>query len=244
MAREQQSRCFVLLHSPLLGPASWEWVATVLRQRNELVVVPSFAGFDSATEPFWQWCTGLAVEAIEGLPVDMPVVLVGHSASGLLLPPVSTGCAAAGHTVVASVFADAQIPDDVPADGDWFLDHARSISRAGRLPPWSEWWGEGAMDALVPDPERRARIVAELQSVPLTYLEEAPPPGNGPLGRPTNLRFSSVYIATADVARGRGWPVVEVPGEHLHMTVDPEAVAAQLISIANDAIGSTWRYVT
>ena len=92
------------------------------------------------------------------------------------------------------------------------------------------------MEALVPDPERRRQIVAELGSVPLTYLEEAPPPSDGPLGRVTYLRFSSVYAATAEVARSRGWTVVQVDGEHLHMAVDPDAVAAELISIADEAI--------
>jgi hypothetical protein len=233
MAVEPPGRCFVLLHSPLLGPAVWQWVAAALRQRRETVVVPSFAGIDAATEPIWQWCVARAIRAIERLPSGMPVVLVGHSASGLLLPPVSSASAAIGHPAVASVFADAQIPHDAPVEDDGFFDHARSIAREGRLPPWSEWWGEGAMEALVPDPARRLQILAELAPTPLVYLEEASPPSAGPLGRVTYLRFSSVYAATAELARTRGWQVIELEGEHLHMAVDPESVTRELIEIAS-----------
>ena len=37
----------------------------------------------------------------------------------------------------------------------------------------------------------------------------------------------------ADEARARGWPVVHIPGEHLHQIVDPPAVATALLDLLN-----------
>jgi hypothetical protein len=39
----------------------------------------------------------------------------------------------------------------------------------------------------------------------------------------------------ADAARARGWLVDELPGEHLHLAVDPPAVAAKLVALAERA---------
>ena len=46
------------------------------------------------------------------------------------------------------------------------------------------------------------------------------------------LLFGPPYDAAAEEARGRGWPVIELPGQHLHIVVDPAAVARALLEMA------------
>lgn len=49
------------------------------------------------------------------------------------------------------------------------------------------------------------------------------------------LRFSELFHQHADAAGARGWVVDDIPGEHLHMTVDAAAVAAKLVALADRA---------
>ena len=44
------------------------------------------------------------------------------------------------------------------------------------------------------------------------------------------LLFSDVYADSARQAAGRGWPVTRLPGHHLAMLTEPEAVAATLLT--------------
>ena len=46
------------------------------------------------------------------------------------------------------------------------------------------------------------------------------------------LLLSDAYRDEAVDARSRGWPVREIAGSHLHMVVDPEAVAVTLEEMA------------
>jgi hypothetical protein len=46
--------------------------------------------------------------------------------------------------------------------------------------------------------------------------------------------FSQGYEGQAEEARGRGWPVRTVSGEHLHQVVDPAGVASALLDLAAD----------
>jgi hypothetical protein len=43
--------------------------------------------------------------------------------------------------------------------------------------------------------------------------------------------FGPSYAAMAEDARERGWPVSEIPGEHLHQIVEPAAVAERLLTM-------------
>src|SRR5437660_788565 len=58
-----------------------------------------------------------------------------------------------------------------------------------------------------------------------------------PVRSPGYPRFSPAYRQAADEARERGWPVTEIPGEHLHQIVAPAAVAATLVRFVESATG-------
>ena len=214
---------FALVASPLVGPAGWQWLAGALRARGAPVIVPDLAPTDSEP-PVWRAHVDRVAEQLGGAT---GVVLVGHSAAGRLIPLV------ADRTGGACLFLDAQLPVDVlpPGDDDWFLAHVRSIARAGVLPKWSEWWGDGAWEALVPDATRRAVLGDALPEASLASVEEVPPAPETPL-RAAYVQLSAVYDTEADVAATRGWPVARLTAQHLHFAVDEDAVADVLLATA------------
>ena len=63
----------------------------------------------------------------------------------------------------------------------------------------------------------------------VVFADAGLPAADGPT-RARYLLFSEGYGPEAAAARQRGWPVIELPGSHLHMLVDPAAVAAALVS--------------
>src|SRR3954469_17423614 len=100
---------FVLIHSPLVGPLTWQPVADELRRMGAAVVVPSLRDADPHAGPYWQAHAHAVVDAINRLAPTEPPVLVGHSGAGVLLPAVR---ATLGRPVAAYIFADAGIPED------------------------------------------------------------------------------------------------------------------------------------
>ncbi len=78
---------FVLIHSPLVGPGTWTPVARELERRGRQVVVPSLLGAATAPPPQWGYCVD-AVRSATGM-LSTPIVLVGHSGGGLLLPAIT-----------------------------------------------------------------------------------------------------------------------------------------------------------
>lgn len=218
-------RVIALVHSPLTGSSVWRRAARELERRGETVVVPSLAG---ASEGGWR---SVVAAARASLVNDAPVTIAGHSNSGLLLPSIADGLSDA-----RLLFVDAGIPPGngvVPLADTEFLTFVRGLAKDGRLPPWSRWWGEGAMREVVPDEAARREIEADMPTVPLAYLEgaaEAPP--GWERRRCAYLRFSEPYLVAENEARARGWPTAVVRGSHLQMVVDPVAVADAIIRLA------------
>jgi hypothetical protein len=220
---------FGLVHSPAVGPLTWEPVAGALRRRGHVADVPRLAA-DGPIES-WRDCVDAVRRALSS--IEEPLVLAGHSNAGLLLPAIAE---AVTMPIATLVFVDS----DLPTEGSiflappWFLDQLRSMAEDGRLPPWSSWFGEDAMRDLVPDDELREALMREVPSLPLSYFEEEAPVPAGWDAVPCGcLVFSPAYAEAADEARRRGWPVEEFQGAgHLHLVVDPEAVADALIRLS------------
>jgi hypothetical protein len=170
--------------------------------------------------------------AAEAIETDEETVIVGHSAAGSVLPVV------AGLTpnVRQVVFVDASVPPcegTCSAGGD-FLAALQGLATSGTLPVWSQWWGEGVLQALVPDDARRREIERELPALPLAFFE-------APIGVPDGwcagdggfLLLSEFYRSDAGRAAALGWPVVERPGAHLDMVNEEEEIAAILVGLAD-----------
>jgi hypothetical protein len=105
----------------------------------------------------------------------------------------------------------------------------------GLLPPWTSWWQESDVAELFPDAEVRARVEAEQPRMPLAYYDHLPPaPDDWDRPRCAYLWFAPPYDTAADLASARGWPTTHVPGNHLHMLLDPNAVADAVLEMAGD----------
>jgi hypothetical protein len=116
----------------------------------------------------------------------------------------------------------------VPAD---LLTTLRPLAVDGVLPPWSEWFGPGVMDALVPDAATRATIVAELPRLPIRYFDDAvevPAAWSDDLAAGYVL-LSAPYAPDAAAARARAWPVREHPSSHLAIVTDAAAVTDAIV---------------
>jgi len=223
---------FLLVHSPLVGPSTWLPVARELVRRGHGALVPSLLGAADAPPPHWRHCVSAVREQV-GKPRD-PIVLVGHSGAGLLLPAIAD-CVSA--TVSRLLFVDSGIPvrtGETPVVPQRFIDELATLAVGGRLPPWSKWWGEDAMSDLIPDEGQRDMLAAEMPSVSLDHLRERIPSPAGwdrvPCGY---LLLSDAYIDAAAEARERGWRVEHIIGaQHLHIVVAPGAVTDALLRLA------------
>ena len=224
---------FVLVHSPLVGPSTWTPVARELERRGRQVVVPSLLGAATAPPPQWRYCVDAVRAATSTL--SNPIVLVGHSGGGLLLPAI-TG--AVSPAVSRLIFVDSGVPattGDTPLAPPPFRAHLRTLAANGTLPPWSTWWGDEAMRELVPDEAARAALERELPSLPLSYFEESVPSPAGWDRVPcAYLLLSDAYRDAARGARAREWRVEEIAGaQHLHLVVAPATVTDVLIQLAD-----------
>jgi hypothetical protein len=228
----------VLVHSPLVGCASWELVAAELAGRGYEVRVPDLTVTVTAGPPY---CLRQA-EVIARSAAGQPAILIGHSGAGPLL-------AAAGaliDQVRGYVFVDAGLPipgqawmDTVPPE---LAAQVRGMADAqGWLPPWPQWWGDEAMAELIPDAEARRRFAAGCPRLPLAMFEEVHPPApDRPEAPGAYLLLSDAYLDEAARARELGWPVIEQMTHHLALLTEPGRVAGsvrKLIGLAQGNVG-------
>ncbi|MBV9525220.1 MAG: alpha/beta hydrolase [Candidatus Dormibacteraeota bacterium] len=221
---------FALLHSPSVGPSTWHPVAEELRRRGHAVAVPDVRAVASSPPPYAERVVQLATAQCAALNGDALLVAVGHSNAGLFLPALA-------HAIGARmmVFVDASVPPDaglaemVPAR---FAAELRRKAVDGVLPRWTDWWSEEDVAALFADAETRRRVVDEQPQLPLAYYEErVAVPEDWASTAAAYLLFGPPYTEVAYAAGARGWPVAHVPGEHLHMVVDPHAVTDALLDL-------------
>ena len=124
---------FALVHSPLVGPGTWSPVARELERLGHGAVVPSLLGSGKIPPRHWRRCVEAAREAMR--TGAEPIVLVGHSGGGLLLPSIADAVAP---PVSGLIFVDSGLPEtngETPTAVPAFLDHLRSLAVDGTLPP-------------------------------------------------------------------------------------------------------------
>ena len=218
----------VLVHSPMVGALTWTATAEELNRHGVATVVPDLAGADDHDGIVRAVATALRHTALRN-KVATPIVLIGHSGAGRHLP----GLASAVPGVALLVYVDAALAtpgrswfDDVPAERAATL---RELADGqGRLPPWSEWFPPGALDALLPERGLRERFLAGVPRLPLSYFTEPAPPATWS-GPQVYLRLSEAYLDEARTMRTDGVPVLTLPSHHLAMLTDPAAVAGAIL---------------
>ena len=231
---------FVLVHSPLVGPSTWHPVARELEGNGRVALVPSLV--DIARAPVPQWAHACRTVRAGTAHLRRPVILVGHSGAGLLLPAIAAGLSC---PVAGLLFVDTFLPPSagtvalVPAE---FLDDLRARAHGGVLPPWHRWFGEDALRGLVRDNAMRARLEAEMPRLPMSYFEGRPPvPEGWDRRRCAYLLLSEEpYAGAAADARARGWPTAALPGaHHLSPVTHPQAVTDALLALERALLEAT-----
>ena len=162
---------------------------------------------------------------------DEDTVIVGHSGAGAVLPVVA---AQLRWTPRQIVFVDDVCPTRVGAfrAGGGLLLMLRELATNGRLAQWSQWWGEGVMEALIRDDRRRREIEPELPHVPLAFYDT-------PIEVPTAwCQRAAAYVLLSEAYRPEavpvialGWPVVERLGEHLDIVNDEQEIVQMLVGL-------------
>jgi pimeloyl-ACP methyl ester carboxylesterase len=221
----------LLVHSPVVGPTTWAHTANALQDKDFRCYVPDATGVAAADPPYYPKFADVAAEAVHGSG-DEPVVLVGHSAAGPLLPAIADVLSG---RVTAAVFSDAQLPHPGLS---WFdtapqplQDQLRGMVSDGMLPPWDHWFPPGAIAELLPDAELRRAVSAEIPTLPVAFFEEpAPLTRNWDTVRCAFLRLSAPYDLAANEAERMGWWVARRDWDHLRMLTDPGGMADLIVA--------------
>jgi hypothetical protein len=208
----------LLLHSPLVGPATWSLLAPALQARGHDVVVPDLRSGLREGAPYY---ANLA--ALIGAVADADRVAVVHSGAGALVPILGP--------LRGAVFIDALLPH--PGES-WFAgvppelaDRLHGLAKDGTLPPWHAWWPKGALERLLPDRVLGSAFLGEQEELPLGYFEE-PAPDIALCVPAAYLQLSEAYAADVDSADEAGWPVLRLKLHHLAMLTHPIVVADAL----------------
>jgi hypothetical protein len=226
---------FFLLHSPAVGPTTWKWVSEELQGMGHevkiLVISPP------ATLQGWR---GVVEEVVSQVTHKDDGIFVAHSGAGPLLPTIVEQSKVRDPSMV---FVDAGLPviaTDTPLMPEAFLKQLSAIAEDDLLPPWSEWFGPGVMASLIPDSNMRELIEIELPRIPLGYFYgSVPPVRQWPAVRNGYVLLSEGYLDDAEEARRRGWPVMELLGDHLDLVTKAPEVALAIVqaSISPNALG-------
>lgn len=225
----------VLVHSPFLGPASLRPLADALAAQGHPAVLLDLRP-SVVAPPVHQVLLGAFADAMSEELLEGPVVLIGHSGAGPLLPAFADSLEEA---VTGLVFVDAGLPtpgrswrDTVPAS---LYAELRASSREGQLPRWQRWFDPDPLETLVTDPTLRAEIADESPEVPIAFLKEERPEveWTGPAGY---VLLSPPYEPDAEAAESKGWPVRRLNTHHLAPATDPEPVAQAVLEVLSNLL--------
>lgn len=223
----------VLVPSPLMGPSTWEPVAADLRRQNCKVVIPRLVDTATNVMPYWEQHAQAVWQSLRQFPESQPLVLIGHSGAGSLLPAINMIC---GHPTLAYLFVDAKLPhgglsrlaEMEQTDPEQSRELRAALERGERYPNWSD---EDFSEA-IPQEQFRSSMLAEVRprgldffTEPLPMIEEWP---DAPCGY---LQFSGAYTSQGQRAQRERWLYQHCEAGHFHMLVDPTGVANQLLEM-------------
>lgn len=165
----------LLVHSPLLTPATWDPLRPHLEAAGWRVAVPDLRPVVEAPSFHAAACTAAAASVTPGAPT----VVVGHSRAGAYLPSIAD---AVGSDRLDVVFVDARLPHpgnswvgSLPPERATWL---REIAVSGRLPTWDTWFPAESIDDLLPDPGQRRHVLHGSPKLPWKVVSEVlPAPG-------------------------------------------------------------------
>ena len=234
---QPEVRQLVLVHSPLVGPGFWQPVADALCARGVRAHAPRLPSLEYSYAPYWlAHAAGIA----NTLPADAELVLVGHSAAGLLLPAIGRlqRNRRARARIAGYLFIDCDLPRDGASRLDLWDDQAaaarlRERVGAGMLPRWRD----DDLRSQLPDADQRAAFVAGLPSVPMhMYDEPVMVPDDWPEARCGYLGLSDQYGGAEARAHALGWPCRQLALHHLAPLTHVDACAAAIIELCAELV--------
>jgi hypothetical protein len=231
----------VLAHSPLAGPESWGHLPEALRDAGGPALQVVVVDADDRVAPFARAYVASAAAQITAAQPQGPVVLVGHSGAGYLLPQLGSTQRSARRALGGYVFFDAGVPHGRGAsrlglmrteDADFAAELSAVLESGGVFPTWTD----EDLAALVPDDAVRRALVGSLRPRGLEFFTEPLPfPADWPDAPCGYVQLSAAYADPARVTRSRGWTVVDWPedgaGGHFAACADPVGVAALLLDL-------------
>ncbi|MEM7325457.1 MAG: hypothetical protein AAF531_20390 [Actinomycetota bacterium] len=235
---------WLLVPSPVLGPASWGPVAAVMDELGQSVTIArttmtSAADLDHVTP----WVNEIL--ALDPPSAGTQTVVVGHSAACPRMPYLVSQLIGKGWDVRAMILVDGRFPTgeaftSLESYGEMLDGMVRPDDY---LPPWPRWWGS-LVSGLVVDPVARDLVFNEAPPVPRTWFDQSCPVPELPatVGRGF-LSFGPGYAQACDQAYEEGWLTTRLSGDHLHQVVAPAPVAATLMAmVAGMSCGRGYPY--
>lgn len=231
---------FVLLHSPLVGPFTWELVQQTLNEHNFQAIVPQLLDDPNANLPYWQQHADSVAKDLAQIPAQQKIVLVAHSGAGPLLPAIRQQLT---HPIITYVFVDAGIPraglsrlDLMKLEDPQWTEQFHQAHLQGEVFPT---WTENDLKEIIPDADSRREMVAEIRPRSLPFFaEQIPVQAGWPDAPCIYIKFSTSYEWDAVQAKGARWPVYSIEAAHFHMLVDPIAVADLLVTSVQNLLDS------
>jgi hypothetical protein len=237
----------VLLHSPLVGVVSWGAVPEALRRVGVAAVVAVRVDGDDEAPYARRYVAQAAARVLGTVPEPAPpLVLVGHSGAGPLLPAVGAALRAGGRPAGGYLFCDAGLPPAGGSGGSGGLEANRlhllaeedaamaagfraELEAGGTFPGWTD----RDLEPLVPDPAARAALLACLRPRALDFFTEPLPGGqpSWPDAPCCYLHLSAAYDTWLERAKALGWPTASLHAGHFHALVDPDGLAAAMLAL-------------
>lgn len=224
---------FVLIHSLAVGPSTWKPVCDLLRQRGHAVDLPNLTGVALGEPPSAPRIARRVADDVDTAAGET-ITIVTHSNAGLFAPAIGEAMPEAR---ISYVFVDASVP---PPSGSTtiageFISELRTKAQGDTLPRWTEWWDEAEIAPILPTSvELREAITQEQPRLPLSWYEQTVDvPAGWDRSPCAYIYFGPPYDEAAHELVQRGWRVRHIPGQHLHMAVDPVAVADALEEVVS-----------
>jgi hypothetical protein len=227
----QENITYGLIHSPLVGPFTWQLVHRAMNNQGLKATVPTLLDDPASTLPYWQEHADSVARELSQIPKSQSIALVAHSGAGPLLPAIRKKLT---QSISAYVFVDAGIPRDGLSrldlmkleDQEWAEGFHQALLEGAQFPTWTE----SVLQEIIPEEEARRKLVSEIRPRSLSFFTEPIPVYEGWPDAPcVYIKFSDAYNWDAVQAKQNGWDVYELNAAHFHMLVEPMAVTDLIV---------------
>ena len=234
---------YTLIHSPLVGPYTWQLVYQALIGQELKAIVPMLLDYPDSTVPYWQQHVESVARDLAQLPQRENLVLVAHSGAGPLLPAIRHRLT---HSICAYMFVDAGIPRDGLSrielmkleDQEWAEQFHKTLLDGEQFPTWTE----DDLREIIPDRQSRQKLVAEIRPRSLPFFTEPIPVYDGWPDAPSiYIKLSEAYKWDSVQAKQMGWRVDELKAGHFHMLVEPLIVANLIVESVQNLLDASGR---